>query len=403
MRSTLLTLAATLAVQLMVSVAVVTVPVLAPAAAIAIGVSANLVGIFIALVYGAGMGAGLVSGALVQRVGAMRVSQWCLVLCALGLVCVASGVPALVVAGAILLGAGYGPITPASSHLLAKTTPRNMMSFVFSLKQTGVPLGGAVAGAVVPALVLSVGWRVAALVVGVTCLMTALAAQPLRDSLDEDRDPSRRLVASGFVRPLRYTWGDATLRRLAVASFFFGALQLCLVTYLVTYLVTHLSITLVQAGLMLAAAQGGGVVGRLVFGALADRSGRPIMVLGLIALGMGLAAVAAAAFTLRWPAAGIALVCAAFGATAIGWNGIYLAQVAHLAPAGNTGEATGGALVFTYAGVLFGPPAFAFLVESGADYASAYMLIAAPAVLCGLWLLWRELGQNEPSRKAPPK
>lgn len=149
MRSTLFPLAATLAVQVLVSMAVVTVPVLAPAVAAETGVSAGDVGIFIALVYGASMATRLVSGPLVQRFGAIRLSQACLVACAAGLACVATGAPALFVVGALFLGAGYGPVTPASSHILARSTPPQRLPLVFSLKQTGVPLGGALAGAVV--------------------------------------------------------------------------------------------------------------------------------------------------------------------------------------------------------------------------------------------------------------
>jgi len=403
MGSTLFPLGATLAVQLLVSLAVVTVPVLAPAAAAETGLSAGYVGLFIALVYGASMAASLVSGTLVQRFGAIRVSQFCLVACAAGLALTTAGSAAPLVAGAILLGFGYGPVTPASSHVLAKTTPPGMMSLVFSLKQTGVPLGGALAGAVVPVLVLWVGWRGAALAVGAVCLAALVIVQPLRASLDADRDPSRRLAASGLAGPLRYTLDNPALRRLAFCSFFFASLQLCLVTFLVTYLTMNLGLSLVQAGLMLTAAQAGGVVARVAWGAIADRWGRPMALLGLVALAMGLAAFATSSFTPQWPLAAIAAVCAAFGATAIGWNGVYLAQVARLAPPGKAGDATGGALVFTYAGVLVGPPVFAFLVEGGASYASAYMILALPAVACGLWLLWHEWNRNEPGRVAPAK
>lgn len=401
MRSTLFPLAATLAVQLLVSMAVVTVPVLAPAAAAELGVSAGYVGFFIALVYGASMAASLVSGTLVQRFGAIRVSQLCLVSCAAGLALTATGGAAFLVAAAILLGFGYGPVTPASSHVLARTTPPGMMSLVFSLKQTGVPLGGALAGAVVPALVLLAGWRAAALAVGAACLATLLLAQPLRASLDADRDPARRLSVAGLAGPLRYTLGNPELRRLAICSFFFASLQLCLITYLVTHLTANLGFSLVEAGLMLTVAQGGGVVARIAWGALADRWGRPMRLLGLVAIAMGLAAIATAQFTAAWPAAAVAFVCAAFGATAIGWNGVYLAQIARRAPPGKAGDATGGSLVFTYGGVLFGPPAFAFLVESGTRYSTAFMIVAVPAVACGLWLLWRDGLRNHPGRTTP--
>ena len=389
-RGTLFPLAATLAVQLLVSMAVITVPVLAPALARDTGMQPGFIGLFIALVYGVGMAASLVSGAFVRRHGAIRLSQLCLVACAAGLACLAVGTPLTIAASAVLLGAGYGPVTPASSHVLAKTTPPDMMSLVFSLKQTGVPLGGVLAGAIVPALVAWVDWRAASLAVGAACLATVALAQPLRASLDADRDPSSRFAPRAIARPLGHTLADPALRRLAICSFFFASLQLCLITFLVTHLTLNLGYTLVEAGLMLSAAQAGGVVARIAWGAIADRRGRPMRLLGIVALAMGLAALATAGFTPHWPAAAIAVVCAAFGATAIGWNGVYLAQVARLAPPGKAGEATGGSLVFTYGGALFGPPVFTFLVAAGAGYPAAFVAAAVPPVLCGFWLLWRD-------------
>ncbi len=401
MREALFPLAATTAVQLLVSMAVVTVPVIAPELSREAGLAPAFVGLFIAAVYGVSMLSGLAAGGLVRRLGAIRVSQGCLAACAAGLALVAGGSAPLVAAGALLLGVGYGPITPASSHVLARTTPAGMMSFVFSLKQTGVPLGGALAGAVVPPLVLWGGWRAGALAVGAACLATIALAQPLRAALDADREPGRRLAAAGLAGPLRYTLGHAGLRRLAVCSFFFAALQLCLITFIVTHLTRNLGYSLVAAGLMLTAAQAGGVLARIAWGALADRWGRPVALLGLVALAMGVAALATSRFTPQWPPAAVAAVCAAFGATAIGWNGVYLAQVARLAPPGHAGDATGGSLVFTYGGVLFGPPAFSLLVASGVDYASAYLLVAAPAVACGLWLLAADRGGARPAEPSP--
>jgi MFS family permease len=67
--------------------------------------------------------------------------------------------------GAFIMGLGYGPVTPASSHLLARNAPLGIMALVFSIKQTGVPLGGAMAGAIVPHLVIFCGWRRTALLV----------------------------------------------------------------------------------------------------------------------------------------------------------------------------------------------------------------------------------------------
>ncbi|MGB3428697.1 MAG: MFS transporter, partial [Burkholderiaceae bacterium] len=180
MRSTLLPLAATLAIQALVAMATITVPVLAPAAASELHVSAGLVGLFVSLVYLGSMISSAASADLIRRIGAIRFSQYCLVLCAIGLVLLTFGSTPALIASALVLGIGYGPITPASSHILAKTTPAHMMSFVFSVKQTGVPLGGALAGIVVPPLVVLGGWRAGAYSVAALCVLTAVIAQSIR-------------------------------------------------------------------------------------------------------------------------------------------------------------------------------------------------------------------------------
>ncbi len=387
MRSTLLPLAATLAIQALVAMATITVPVLAPAAASELHVSAGLVGLFVSLVYLGSMISSAASADLIRRIGAIRFSQYCLVLCAIGLVLLTFGSTPALIASALVLGIGYGPITPASSHILAKTTPAHMMSFVFSVKQTGVPLGGALAGIVVPPLVVLGGWRAGAYSVAALCVLTAVIAQSIRAENDADRDPARPISARGPFRALALVASDAAVRRLALCSFFFSALQLCLTTYLVIYLTDQLGYTLVQAGLMLSVATTAGIVGRIAWGALADRSGRPAAVLGIVGCAMAVAAGTMALSSPEWSRAVMIVLCAAFGGTAIGWNGVYLAEVAREAPKGKTVEATGGALFFTFFGVLITPPLFAAIVEGGGSYATAFAVVATPPLLCGLWLL----------------
>ena len=389
MRSTVLPLLATLAIQALVAMATMTVPVLAPAAAAELQISAGLIGLFVSLVYLGSMISSAASADLIRRIGAIRFSQYCLVMCAAGLALLAFGSAPALIASALVLGLGYGPITPASSHILARTTPPHMMSFVFSLKQTGVPLGGALAGLLVPPLVILGGWRLAAFAVAGLCVLTALLSQPIRAENDADRDPARPISARSPLRALALVASDPAVRRLSMCSFFFSALQLCLTTYLVTYLTSQLAYTLVQAGLMLSVATAAGIVGRIAWGAIADRSGRPAAVLGIIGCAMAMAAGAMALSTVEWPRALMAVLCAVFGGTAIGWNGVFLAEVAREAPAGKTVEATGGALFFTFFGVLITPPLFAAIVEGGGGYGRAFALVAVAPLLCGLWLFTR--------------
>lgn len=387
MRHVVIPLATTLAVQALVSMAALTAPVLAPEAASELGIPATLVGVFVALIYVGAMLSSLASGNLVVRFGAIRVSQVCLILCGAGLALAASGALVPMAAGGLLVGLGYGPVTPASSHILARTTPPHLMGFMFSLKQTGVPLGGALAGALVPGFALLWGWHGAALAVSAACVLMALLAQPTRAGFDADRDRARRLSPAGVFKPLALVFAYPRIRDLAICTFFFGAMQLCLTTYLVTYLTTAYGMPLVTAGLVLALTQGAGVGGRLVWGLVADRWVTPRRLLSLLAFAMAGSSLLTAAFSPDWPLVAVTGVSMLFGATAIGWNGVYLAEVARLAPTGQAGVLTGGTLFFTYFGVVAGPPAFAALVEASGSFAAGYAAVGGVILAVGASLV----------------
>ena len=384
-------LAVTLAIQALVSMASFTVPVLAPVALPELGGSVALVGLFVALIYLGAMISSLLSGAWVLRFGAIRVSQVCLLLCGIGLAIAAAGQLWCLVFSALALGAGYGPVTPASSHILARTTPRHLMGFMFSLKQTGVPIGGVLAGMLVPSLVAVAGWRGALLAVALACVLMALLAQQVREGLDDDRNAQGNPPRRDPFKPLRMIFAMPRMRNLALCSLLFGAMQLCLTTYLVSYLTEDHGLALVTAGVILALTQGAGVFGRLLWGWVADRWLEPRRLLPLLALLMAVSSLLTAAFTQSWPLSLIAAVSMLFGATAIGWNGVYLAEVARLAPAGTAGQYTGGTLFFTYFGVVAGPPLFAGAAHLSHSLASGYLLFGTLMLLIAL-LLWRFAG-----------
>lgn len=391
MNNSFAALAVTLAIQALVSMATFTVPVLAPVALPELCGSIALIGLFVALIYLGAMISSLLSGSWILRYGAIRISQVCLLLCGLGLSIAAAGQLWCLVLSALALGAGYGPVTPASSHILARTTPRHLMGLMFSLKQTGVPIGGVLAGMLVPSLVGVAGWRGALLVAALACVLMAVVAQYVREGLDDDRNAQVSQARRDPFKPLRMIFAMPRMRNLALCSLLFGAMQLCLTTYLVSYLTEDYGLALVSAGVILALTQGAGVVGRLLWGWVADHWLEPRRLLPLLALLMAISSLLTAAFTQSWPMALVVAVSMLFGATAIGWNGVYLAEVARLAPAGSAGQYTGGTLFFTYFGVVAGPPLFAGVTHLSQSMASGYLLFGALMLLIAL-LLWRFAG-----------
>ena len=389
--NTVAVLGITMAVQAMVAMAVLAVPSVAPAMALSLSVSPSLVGAYIAVLYLGAIIASMSAGPLVLRFGAIRVSQWGLVACAAGLaVLAASSSLPLAAVGAFLIGLGYGPITPASSHVLVRTAPAHRVSLIFSIKQTGVPLGGVLAGAIVPPIVVASSVATALWSLCVTCVFVAALAGWVRRELDADRQPGRPISLAGFSQPLKLVAGHPELRRLSTVSFVFSTMQMCLATYLVTYLNTGLGYTLVLAGLALSASQIGGVVGRITWGWLADRWISPARMLAVLALLMAISAIATAALRPGTPVALLIALLVLFGASATGWNGVYLAEVARRAPPGRAGEATGGSLAFTFMGSVLGPIPFGMVAAAAGTFAASYLLMALPVLGCAWWLALRK-------------
>lgn len=390
MKNSWLPLAVTLAIQSLVSMALLTLPVMAPVVGEAVGLSATYVGLYVSLVYVGAMVASLSSGTAVAHYGAIRVSQFGLLLCALGLALCAVPYLPVIVLGAMLIGLGYGPATPASSHLLARSTSPDQMSLVFSLKQTGVPLGGVLAGAIVPGLMLLTSWQAALLGVALACVLCAGMSQPLRHELDADRDSSKPVRLGNLALPIRLVLRIPGLSLLAFCSFLFSMTQLSLVTYLVSYLYDNLSYGLVAAGFTLSVTQSAGMIGRVFWGWLSDRwLGARRMLIALGAL-MALTSLATAMMSAQTPVWLVWLVLALFGASAIGWNGVYLAEVARQAPAGQASLATGGTLAFTFLGVVLGPPVFGAVSGLFGTYRAGYAALALPTLACCTLLMRRK-------------
>ncbi|OFZ87975.1 MAG: hypothetical protein A2W21_08840 [Betaproteobacteria bacterium RBG_16_66_20] len=391
-RRVALPLTVTFAVQALVAFAVYCAPVMAPVAGPALGFAASAVGYYIAATYFGSMIGSAAAGGWIARFGPIRASQAGLALCLAGLGLAATAWPPLVMLGGFVVGLGYGPTTPASSVILVRAAPPSMFSLVFSIKQTGVPAGGVLAGLLVPLLILAFGWQWGAVAIGAACLALALAIGPVRARYDVNLNPRAPVSLLSAFAPVRMALGDARLRQMCIAGFVYGGVQITLVTYLVTFMVESFALSLVLAGLVMAASQVASVIGRVLWGALADRGGAATAarrtMLGLLGLGMGVSALAALSADPAWPRGLLFAYAAVFGATAVGWNGVWLAEIARLAP-GRASEATGGCLFFTFLGVVVTPPIFNAVLALTGSYAVAYAVFAAPALAVGVWMLVR--------------
>ncbi len=353
--------------------------VIAPSLARDLGVPAWLVGYQVSITYGTAMLTTLLLSGLIARHGACRMTQIGLALCIAAMLLSMTSSLTVIVIASILVGAGTSVMNPAAAHLLYRYSPPHHRNLIFSIKQTGVPLGWLVIALTAPGITLAFGWRWALALIVAIMLATLLALQPLRAQWDGDRNPAtgRTLPFTGLL----VVWRLPPLRWLSFASFCYTFVQLCLGTFLVTMMVEEAGYTLVAAGFLLSLTQMSGIAGRITWGWLTDRTGDGFGMLRALNLVMIACCALSALISPQWPAFALALLFIAFGATAVGWNGIYLAEVARNSPQGMVSVVTAGASVWNYAGILMGPAAFATLYRLTGSYTVTFGWLTVIAVL----------------------
>ena len=375
-------LGATLLMQAVASFLTQSLPVLAPLITRNAGLAPEDIGNLAAMVAGGTILFLLLGGPLLSRWGPVRTLQVGGALLAAGMLLAAVGtLPALLLAS-LLLGIGYGPSPPAGSRILAATAPPRHRTLIFSIKQAGAPLGGALAGLVTAPVAAAFGWTSALLVTVGTAVLAAAAIHPLRARLDAERDPNRSVDlraifrSDALIAPMAALRLHPLLPPLTLLAMSFAVVQGCLFAFTVTWLVAEHGLSLVQAGTAFASMQGAGVVARIVLGWLADRTGQPTRNLVLQAMAATLCVLAFAAMPRGTPPGGIMLLAGAAGFLAASWNGLYLAEVARLVPPAAVGAATAGSTLFTFFGYLLGPAGFTLLVSTTGSWLLPFVFVA---------------------------
>lgn len=383
-------LSLTLAVQGVIAFAMVAIPILLPAFGPAIGLSAAFAGTVIAIIYAGAMITSYFCSALVQRAGGIRSCQASLVLVSLGVLLCAHGHVMTLVIGALAIGLGYGPITSAATLLLTRSTPPASFGLVFSINRVSVPAGAALAGLTLPALSQRMGWQCALAALAAIVLVLALLLQPARplDHVTQPADSAQKpAVRSGSIwTPLKLLLQHPRRRLLAKTALVFLAAQSCLAGFTVAFLVDVMSRPFVEAGAILATAQFAGVVARLGLGFAFDRIVNRMALMGCIGLLIAVSASLAAMAQPHWPRETLFLIFALFGAGALGWNGVMLAELAHSAKLERAGEIAGAFSAVTFAGAAFGPMLFSALLPV-IGYAGGFMLLAVTSLLAGIALI----------------
>ena len=328
----------------------------------------------------------LSSAALIARVGPLRLSFLCVALGGFALALFGVGTIFSVLLATAFIGMCYGPLTPSSQQAIATQGPITNLALFLSIRQTAVPLGGIFAGIIVPPLVVHFGLEVAMLILGAAVVVSTLLTGVGLSAVRSEVRPERYIGAVGFFAPLRFMFRNRHLLRLSFASTIYGALQLTVSSLLVVFLMAELGRDIICAGAMLGISQVAAVMGRIGWGYLADRFKALQITLAVLGAGMAGACVLMGMLTPDTPNWVIGIVVLMLGGTTSGWNGVFLASLMREVTPQQAGFATSGALLFSYVGIVIGPPLFGALALL-AGFSCAFLALGAVA-FAGSMLCW---------------
>jgi MFS family permease len=322
--------------------------------------------------------------------------------------CIAGGLllslvphPFFVALGAIGIGLGFGMLGPSFSHLLMRFSPPERRNFIFSLQQTGVPIGGMAAALIAPAVALAFGWRWAVLLSAVLLFGVMLMMQRGRAGWDDDRDAQVGLVSANPLANITLIWRELPLRRIALAGGAFCWAQFCVGAYTVVVCVKVFDMNLLAAGGVLTAVQIASAVGRIIIGWLCDALRNTARVLTWNALVMIAACVASLWMAPGWPLPAIYALFAVLGFTTGAWAGTVLAEAGRLAPKGHVSAVLAGMFVYLNTGKMIGPVVFANAYFMTQSYGWAFASLALPGVAAWAWL--RQNGNDSHSKQVQPQ
>ena len=372
--------------QTFVSIGKVLPAVLAPMIVAELAYDPSWIGVYFAFTSVFALVAQMGCGSFIMRHGPLRMSQVALAMLAVGMLCMTGGWKVFFLLSALIGGSGAAISTPTSSQLIGKMSPPNLAPLMFSIRQTGVPMGLLLGGAFGPTLAASIGWRGTVIASALACLVFVAMLQPLRPWFDIDLVPGQRFKLSDFKTTLRSVVKDPGLRGLSFACFAFNGMQQVMTSYFVIYL-TSIGYDLVAAGYIFSTAVAVAIPGRIVWGWLGSFRVSPRLVMASIALGIAVSATGLGFFNAHWPLVGIGLVSVVLSLTALSWHGILLSESARMAPPGMTGAMAGGVLSFGQMGALLGPLVYAGLLRATGSYGIGFVVCGLPSLFVGINLL----------------
>ncbi|MED1408249.1 MULTISPECIES: MFS transporter [Bacillus] len=272
----------------------------------------------------------------------------------------------------LLVGAFYSVSQPGGSKVIIKWFSKENRGLAMGIRQAGIPIGGTLAGVLIPFLTIKYNVAYAINIIACICIIGGFLffifyKEPyVQEKVKEER------IKLSFWMQLKAVMCKKELYPIYITGICMISLQMVLVGHFIKFLVMEQSITPILAGKVFSIVFFSGMIGRVVLAAVSDllykgNRSTPLFIVVCISIGFILMFV----ISIHTITVGVLYgVSALLGFFSIGWFSLFMVEVAESASEESVGMTVSFALTLNQIAIIVAPVLFGYIVdEKGYTYA----------------------------------
>ncbi|HHT7237340.1 MULTISPECIES: MFS transporter [Bacillus] len=278
----------------------------------------------------------------------------------------------------LLIGTFYSVSQPGGSKVILKWFPKETRGLAIGIRQAGVPIGGALAGGIIPLLTIKFSLAYTINVIATICIVGGLMFFIFYKESYAREHTSQENVSISFWTQLKKVVYKKTLYPIFITGISMISLQMILIGHFMKFLAVEKSITPILAGKVFSVMLFTGMIGRIILATISDTYYKgdrrtPLFICICISFGLILVFVMS---THTMTLGVLFWVSGLLGFFAIGWFSLFMVEVAESASEESVGLTVSFALTLNQIAIIFAPALFGYIVD-GKGYTYAWMSIAA--------------------------
>lgn len=286
------------------------------------------------------------------------------------------------------VGVFYSTAQPGGSKVILKWFPKENRGFAMGIRQAGIPIGGAIAGGIIPFLSVKFSLSLAIYVLSSICIIGGILfflfyKEPFHSS--SERVCNKKSIS--FLQQLKMIASNKKLYPVLFTGICMISLQLIVVGHFMKFLTATTFISPILAGKIFSIMLFCGMIGRVALATISDRlyggnRTKPLMISVFVACFCVIAILNIKIMSIGY----ICMVSGVLGFFSLGWFSLFIVEVTENANENEVSFTVSFALTLNQVAILLAPPIFGFVVDK-CGYTAAWIGIALCILASGISLL----------------